>query len=237
MDQYKKDSAHNRGISWLKNVSHRFCSSSDVKFLLNYVSFDNTYYTPRNTQQIKLEFRNVAWNRAFFSFKKKGRRAAWSQVIRNDVFFEMGKLQVPEKNHSGQGREPTTTHIRHRLRDTNPGQFDGWRRALTIKLYRGAFLCLKTVDLRQSNSDTTDASGSTAVWGRNVFLTLTLLQQILSRTVYSLYGVTWIFTSCIASHQMRNGACLLVQRWPEVVWEDYKVFAYTFGFLSSNLLT
>lgn len=114
-----------------------------------------------------------------------------------------------------------------------------WRveNALSITMYRGAFLCLKTLDLRQNSSDITDTSGSTALWGRNVFLTLTLLQQTLSRTVYSLYGVTWIFTSCIASHQMKNGACLLVQRWPEVVWEDYKVFAYEFGFLSSYLLT
>ena len=97
MDQYKKDSPHNRGISWLKNVSHRSCSSRDVKFLLNYVSFGNTYDTPRNTQQIKLEFRNVAWNRAPFSFKKKGRRAAWSQVIGSDVFFRRREIRRSQR--------------------------------------------------------------------------------------------------------------------------------------------
>lgn len=114
-----------------------------------------------------------------------------------------------------------------------------WRveSALTITLYRGAFLCLKTVDLRQSSSDITDASGWTTVWWTERIFSLNFLQQTLSRTVYSLYGVTCIFTSCIASHQMKNGACLLVQRWPEVVWEDYKVFTYEFGFLSSYLLT
>lgn len=172
-----------------------------------------------------------------FPLRKREEEPPDRRLLEMMFFLWDGKIAGPREKPFG-AREGTNNNSytaspsRHKPRPV-------WRveRALTIKLYRGAFLCLKTVDLRQSNSDITDASGSTAVRGRNVFLTSTLLQQILSRTVCSLYGVTWIFTSCIASHQMRNGACLLVQRWPEVVWEDYKVFAYTFGFLSSNLLT
>lgn len=226
MDQYKKDSPHNRGISWLKNVSHRSCSSRDVKFLLNYVSFDNTLGT-RNRSNRNLE----VW-------KEKGKKSRLFVGYKKWCFFrrrENGRSLRKTTRSKGGNQQQLIYGIAFETQT----RANFWRveSALTITMYSGAFLWLKTLDLRQSSSDITDTSSSTAVWGRNVFLTLTLSQQTLSRTVYSLYGVTWIFTSCIASHQMKNGACLLVQRWPEVVWEDYKVFAFKFGFLSSYLLT
>ena len=48
------------------------------------------------------------------------------------VFKERGKPEYPEKNLSGQGREPTTnsTHIWRRRRELNPGH-NGGRRALS----------------------------------------------------------------------------------------------------------
>ena len=45
------------------------------------------------------------------------------------VFEERGKPECPEKNLSGQGREPTTTstHLWRRRRDLNPGHIGGRR--------------------------------------------------------------------------------------------------------------
>jgi len=48
------------------------------------------------------------------------------------VFEERGKPEFPEKNLSEQGREPTTnsSHIKRRVRESNPGQ-NGGRRVLS----------------------------------------------------------------------------------------------------------
>ena len=54
-------------------------------------------------------------------------RSNWNLGIWNLVFAEGGKPEYPEKKPSEQGQEPTTNsiHIRHRVRELNPGHIGG----------------------------------------------------------------------------------------------------------------
>lgn len=87
-----------------------------------------------------------------------------------------------------------------------PGPIWQVESALTITLYRGALLCLKTLDLRQSGSDITDTSGSTAVWDRNVFLTLTLFTtDIVENCLFIIWRhLDFYFLHCIPSDEERR---------------------------------
>ena len=79
-----------------------------------------------------------------------GSRSNWNLEVL--VFEERGKPEYPEKNLSGQRREPKTnsTHIWLRRRDLNPGHIGG-RRALSplhhpllpycLSLYQSYLLC------------------------------------------------------------------------------------------------
>ena len=75
-----------------------------------------------------------------------------------------------------------------------------------ITLYRGAFLCLKTVDLRQSSSNITDASGSTAVWEtERIFNLNSFTTDIIENCLFIIWRhLDFYFLHCIPSDEERR---------------------------------